>query len=29
MPFHKKPDTFGNLIVQFHVIMPKRDELTK
>lgn len=29
LPFHKDPMSHGNLIIEFHVVMPKRDELTK
>ena len=28
MPFHKDPMSHGNLIIEFHVIMPKRGELS-
>jgi len=29
MPFHKDPMSHGNLIIEFNVIMPKRDEISK
>ena len=29
MPFHKDPMTTGNLVIEFRVIMPKRDEISK
>lgn len=29
MPFFKDPMSHGNLIIQFHVIMPKRGEISK
>lgn len=29
MPFHKSHSDFGNLIIDFKVVMPKRGELTK
>ncbi len=29
MPFHKDAMSHGNLIVEFHVVMPKRGDLTK
>jgi len=25
MPFHKDPLSHGNLVIEFHVVMPKRD----
>lgn len=29
MPLYKDPQTTGNLIIEFHVVMPKREELSK
>ena len=29
LPFHKDPMSQGNLVIEFNVIMPKRDELSK
>lgn len=29
MPFHKDPMSHGNLIIQFHVVMPKRGDISK
>lgn len=29
MPFFKDPMSHGNLIIEFHVIMPKRGEISK
>jgi DnaJ family protein A protein 2 len=29
MPFFKDAMSHGNLIIEFHVVMPKKDEITK
>lgn len=29
MPFYKDPMSHGNLIIEFHVVMPKKGELSQ
>ena len=29
MPFYKEPESYGNLIIEFHVEMPKSGDISK